>query len=542
MKIKMVKKTVVIGMDGATWDLLKPWADEGKLPVLKNLMENGSYGDLESTIPPVTCPAWVSLLTGKNPGKLGLYYFRQRVKSSYLIEAVKINWKRYNPLWQILNEAGKSVYIINTPTVTPSSENYNGVYISCPIMGDDDNLGYPEFVKDMLKERNYERNAPAVSEVGEEKYLRKVYEITKKKCEIALELLDKKEWDFFMFTIFYTDQIQHFFWKYMDKVHPGYDADSVFGDAILEYFQFVDQYLSRFLDELPDDSILLLVSDHGHGPAYKELNLNLWLEKEGFLCFKRERKVNKKIYNFIRKKPFLLNIAEFMKSSTFLRNIVKKIPDGSIMSRINWNKTIAYNPSPGAIFINLKGREPEGKVERDEYGKIRSEIMKKIKRLEDPESNEPILQKIWGKEDIYRGDYIEYMPDIVLEFKDEQGYINYGFEKHVDKIFSELSPLVLGKEGYTLTSTHTSRGIFLAHGSGVKKGFEVKNAKIYDIVPTILHIFGIPIPKDIDGRVLKEIFDKNSELATREIKYKEMDSEKKRLKEKIGELKARDKT
>ena len=366
----------------------------------------------------------------------------------------------------------------------------------------------------MLKERKYERTAPAVSEVGETEYLKRVYEITKKKCEIALELLNRKEWDFFMFSIFYTDQVQHFFWKYMDPMHPGYEADSVFRNSILEYYQFVDRYLSRFLDALPDDSILLLVSDHGHGPAYKEVNLNLWLEKEGLLCFKSERKINKgKIQNF-------------------LRYILRKKPDGSIISRIDWNNTVAYNPTPNAIFINLKGREPQGIVETVEHDKLKEEIVEKIKSLNDPKSNEPITREIKINEAIYQGYYAKYMPDIMLGFKDEGGYINYGFDKDADKIFSELSPLILGKKVYTLTSTHTMRGIFLAHGSGLKKGFELENAKIYDIAPSILHILGLPVPEDMDGRVLEEIFDADSEFAKRVINAEE-GREKMTVKEKV---------
>jgi len=512
-------RVVVIGLDGATWDLIKPWADKGELPTLKNLMDNGVWGDLESTIPPITCPAWISLLTGKNPGKLGIYYFRQPdLENEMEMKNVKINWDKYNPIWKILNKCDLKVNMINTPTVTPKRDEYKGVFVQCPIMGSENEyeFAYPNFVINKLKELKYERIIPNPNIIGEERYLRRLYEISEKKIDLALDLFENTEWDLFFFTLFYTDQIQHFFWKYMDPSHPKYKP-SKFKNAILDYFKFVDNKINLFLGKLSSRTILLLVSDHGHGGMHKEVNYNFYLEEKGLLKFKKRsrtsRIINRRVLYNLTKKIKIDGFIKFLINKiSILYSLKEKLPEGKITVKdIDWSQTLAYNPTSNTIFINLKGREKFGIVDIKDYEEIRKRIINILEELRDPETNEKVIKKIWKKEDIYNGEYFDKMPDIVIEPADETKYINYGFDGlGKGKLFSEPTPLTY--------STHTLRGIFLAYGKGIKKGQKV-NARIYDIAPTILHIFGLPIPNDMDGRVLMEIFEEDSEFARRKPKY-----------------------
>ncbi|AIJ04926.1 type I phosphodiesterase/nucleotide pyrophosphatase 2 [Methanocaldococcus bathoardescens] len=535
-------RVVVIGLDGATWDLIKPWADTGELPTFKKLMENGAWGVLESTIPPITCPAWVSMLTGKNPGKLGIYYFRQPNWDTMQMENVKIDWDKYRPLWKILNYHGLVTNIINTPTATPKPNGYKGVYIHCPIMGssDEEKFAYPEFVREKIKKIGYERIVTKPpEEIGEDEYISKVYEITKKKIAIAFDLFQNTKWDLFFFTIFYTDQMKHYFWHYMDPNHPKHKP-SKYQNAILEFYKFIDTKLNDFLDSLTEEDILFLVSDHGHGGMYREVNYNIYFNEMGLLKFKGQTtKIvkHKKLYNLLRKLYSFRLIKVIVENINFMKRLKKEIRID--MENIDWNQTLAYNPTPNAIYINLIGREKYGIVDKKDYDIVREKVIAILKNLEDPNTNEKVVEKIWKKEEIYSGEYLEIMPDILIEPINETSYINYGFDNlWKGQTFSEPTPLTY--------STHTLRGIFLAYGKGIKKGYKIENAKIYDIVPTILHIFGLPIPNDMDGRVLMEIFEKDSEFVKREPKYVdpsyyEKKQEDEKLKKAIKNLKLKGK-
>ena len=148
------KKVVVIGLDGATWDLIKPWVEGGKLPTFKKLMENGIYGDLKSTIPPATFPAWASLLTGKGPGKLGSNGFFERKENSYELRPVTLKWEEWGPIWRIINNNGREFVMINVPTTVVPTKKIKGVFITGP-MFQGDRIAYPPEVESMLKKNNY---------------------------------------------------------------------------------------------------------------------------------------------------------------------------------------------------------------------------------------------------------------------------------------------------------------------------------------------------------------------------------------------------
>ncbi|AIY90174.1 alkaline phosphatase family protein [Geoglobus acetivorans] len=541
-------RVIVIGLDGATWDLIKPWADKGELPTFKKLMENGSWGHLESTIPPVTCPAWVSMLTGKNPGKLGIYYFRQPDWDSLTMRFVNIKWDEYNPLWKILNSEGYATTIVNVPTVTPDPTGYLGAYVQCPIMGSEnvDQFAYPEYVRHLLKELDYERLVNGNPHtLGWDEYLNEVYTLVNKKIKLASKLFKKGGWELFFFTIFYTDQVMHFFWHYMDKNHPRHIPDDKYKDAILNFFKFIDTSIEEFLYGLREDDILFLVSDHGHGPMHWEINYNVYFNNKGYLKFKNK-------YRRLFKLNFYKALAKLYRSPmgklvdkigilNKLKETKRREIDTSIhaIDFIDWDNTLAYNPAAGTIFINLKGREKYGVVSIDEYHTVRSEIINLLKELKDPRTNVNIVSTIWVKEDVYSGKYFDIMPDILIEPVGETFYGSYGLDSAKPfKLLSDPTPLTY--------STHTRRGIFLAYGPGIKKGHKIENAKIYDIAPTILHIFGLPIPNDMDGRVLMEIFEEDSEFAKRRPKYvdpgyREKKQEDENLKKAIRNLKLKGK-
>lgn len=518
-----VSRLVVLGLDGATWRLIEPWLADGQLPVLQGLRESGTFGPLRSTLPYFTAPAWISMLTGKNPGQLGVYWFRQPKPGSYDIGSIPLRFETHQPLWTLLNRAGKSCYLINTPTITPNPQNYNGVFIGCPILSGEGDFAYPERVARRLHEAGYERLVPPLKEIGERAYLEQVRELTRKKVEIGLELFQESAWDFFMFTFYYTDQVMHFFWKYMDPTHPDHVPEHEFRDAIQDYFTFVDECLGEFVARLPAGAPLIIVSDHGHGPLWAEVNLNAWLAQQGYLRFRTEKQhtANRRsVRQWMMERSRWTRALWNMTSHAPLIRTVKSAIGGAIPQRpviadqdIDWSKTQAYNPTGSAIFLNLKGREPAGIVQPGpQYEKIRDELIAGLYELKDPVNGCDMVKQVWKREEIYHGPYLERMPDLVLEFLDDSKYVNFGFD-HLG--VAEI----VRKSTKGLSSEHIRKGLFLlSHGYDLNPGGGY-TLDIYDVAPTILHLLDIPVPEDMDGRVAIELFQQSSAIAKRPVRW-----------------------
>jgi len=515
-------KVLVIGLDGATWDLIIPWIREGKLPTFKKLMDNGVYGTLKSTIPPWTVPAWNCMLTGKNPGRLGVFSFiTQREPGSYEFRPYFfINKPKKNTIVDILSKYGKTVCSINIPTTHYAYE-INGCMVAGWLYHPSKPLTYPKELKSELDDitNGYEIDVEKSRFIhGEgthientEKFLRDLYRITEKRAKATEYLLDKYNWDFFFVVFTGTDRIQHELWENKKEIK--------------RYYQYIDKIIAKLLNKIGNDVILILVSDHGFGPNSRVFNINEWLIEKELLKLK-----NLNIKTKMRRilgKLHLWNLGKYIFPASFRGHIGGKMQTINFEeANIDWNRTKAYTLplGVGEIFINLKGREPDGIIEPgEEYEELRDWIIKELKKLSVFDEKESI--KVFKREEIYFGEYVNCAPDLIIQVNNNICGINtrigYG------SIFSD------GKGG-----NHRINGIFLAYGPDIKKGWKIKDAEIVDIAPTILHIMRVPIPKDMDGRVLKEIFKENSELAKRRIIYQETVDERDRIRKSIKELKA----
>ena len=506
-------KVLIIGLDGATWDLIKPWAEEGKLPTFKKLMEGGVYGNLKSTIPPWTIPAWNCMLTGKNPGKLGVFTFMCRSPDSYVFRPYFLLNKPPKSVLDIISENGKTVCAVNIPMIHYAYK-INGCMVAGWLYHPSRPITYPEELKSELDSitGGYEIDVIEVEVLphefkeieieGKEAFLKYLYRVTEKRVKATEYLLDKYDWDFFMVVFVGPDRIQHRLWE--DK------------DEIEKYYQYIDKIIAKLLDKIGNNVITILVSDHGFGAQSKVFNISEWLIEKGLLKLRSLDKQAK-----VRRILGKLGLWHFGK-----RLLPGKLRDhiGAGMhnikleeANVDWSKTRVYvsRGGWGDIYINLIGREPEGIVEPgEEYEKLRDWIIKELRKLG---------VNVFKKEEIYFGNYIDRAPDLIVQVDDTIHGINpsigYG------SIFSKSNG-----------GNHRINGIFLAYGPGIKRGFEIENAEILDITPTILHIMEVPIPDDTDGRVLKEIFEEESELAKKEILYQKT-YERERIKEKIKGLK-----
>ena len=535
------KKVLVIGLDGATWDLMRPWAEKGILPTIKRLMEKGVQGNLESTIPPFTIPAWISFATGKNPGQLGCYEFlipRNSLNDRRPITTKDIHGKTF---YEILNENGKRCIIINLPGSHPPR--IKEIVITSILTQGNNCIFPPDLVNEIPELKNYRivSDVPYFTNKDLTKFVDDVIKLEKIRFKCAKKLFEK-EWDFFFLLFISVDSIQHV--MYDKLLSETIDINS----NPIKFYREIDRYVRWFIDNASDNTNILIMSDHGFEVYKKAFFINEWLRREGYLKMElkpknllaetetaqsksRKKRESKKI-NIKLPSSLLKYLKSLVWLFPFYVKLMKILPIGiqaTFQSKLS--ETVAYSISHadsafGGIHINDKKRFIDGKVEMDNYENVRTEIINKLKQLKNPKTGENAIKNVWRKEDVYFGSQLDAASDIIFMLSDK-----YLVKSNVsNKIFDDK--IMKPELRY---NNHALQGIFLAYGPDIKKGGEIQGAKIYDLAPTILHILGIPLQEDMDGRVLKEIFKEDSELAKREIKYQEID-EREMIKEKIKKL------
>jgi len=503
MKSKI--KIFVIGIDSATFDVIRPWLQDNKLPNLKSLVDNGCSGILESTIPPLSPVAWTSLYTGVNPGKHGIFDFLEKLRTGPGINFQNRSNCKALPLWHHLNRAGIKTGMVNVPMTFPP-DHVDGFLISGLDTPDiNHEFTYPAELKDKIK-------ANVGKYIVELKHSFNLMENPEKYLDMMFEMIDVREKtvhylmsnfpvDFFMVVFTATDRVQHTFWKYYDTTHPDYTPG--LEDTIFRIYKKVDEAIGRMLDRLDESTEIIVASDHGMGSVHKIVDLNRWLMEKGYLHLKKDTAFSKvsDLYRKIKKR--IIKTGE----SVWLDHFV------------DWSKTKAFLIGTwGNIFINLKGREPNGIVNPgDEYESIRESIIKELKQFKEPATGNYVINSVMKKEDIFHGEHLIYAPDLVVLFNEHYTCAKIVLEKGLDKT-GVIRPCGV------VCADHHPNGLFIVKSPHVMKGKTDMKARIIDIAPTILYMMDAAIPQSIDGRVLTEIFD-HSYVKEKSVKYSNISCE-----------------
>lgn len=447
------RKVMVIGLDCAPPEhVFDEYADD--IPNLTKLRENGVYGPLESIVPPITVPAWMCMMTSKDPGTLGIYGFRNRKDHTYDGLAFATSWAIKEPtVWDILSEAGKDCIVMSVPPSYPPKP-LKGVQVGCFLTPNDEaDYTYPKELKDELKEaageyifdiRNFRTD-------NTQYILDEAYKMTTSKFRNADYLLANKPWDFFMMVEMGPDRLNHGIWSYIDPNHPRHEPNNPYKESLREYYRFLDTKIGELLDKHADDSTtVLVVSDHGAKAMVGGVCFNEWLNREGYLSF------------------------------------VEEVPEGitpiNKMS-IDWSKTKAWGDGGyyGRLFLNVEGREPNGIIPAGDYDKVREELVAGIESMVDHEGN-PMGNKALKPEELYTTNN-GVAPDLIVIF----GVLKW------------RSVGSLGHGGiYTFENdtgpdeaNHAEHGIFIMNNapdepSGTKEGLH-----LWDVHCTILDLFGL---------------------------------------------------
>jgi predicted AlkP superfamily phosphohydrolase/phosphomutase len=461
MSVGSHPKVVVIGLDCAEPSLVFK-RFRHRLPTLSRLADEGLWGRLRSCDPPITVPAWMSMMSGRDPGVLGVYGFRNRADYSYtrlsLANAASI---REPLLWDFLGRAGKQVILLGVPQTYPPRP-VNGCMVSCFLTPSADSAwSYPAEVKPELTERFGELlfDVPNFRTDDKSRLRDDLHRMTAQKFAVARHLLTTRPWDFFMLVEMGTDRAHHAFWRYMDPAHPRYLPGNPFESAIEDYYVYLDGFLAEFLGLVPPEAAVLVVSDHGAQAMQGGVCLNQWLIESGYLT--------------IRNPPCE--------------------PTALAKLDVDWSRTRAWGDGGyyGRVFLNVRGREPQGIIPPGEYEPFRQRLAHELESIPDPQGR-PLGTRALRPEDLYQ-QCNGVPPDLLVYFGDlkwrSAGTVGHG------SIYTQENDT--GPDD----ANHAPDGLFILHGPQIPAG-QVERAGILDIAPTLLKLMGVQPPASLQGREL----------------------------------------
>ncbi|PYL44516.1 MAG: phosphodiesterase [Verrucomicrobia bacterium] len=457
-------RVMLIGLDCAAPELVfDRWLND--LPNLKCLCQNGVHGLLRSCDPPITVPAWSVMMSSKSPGRLGVYGFRNRADHSYdrylIANSLAIKEDR---VWDILSRSGKRSIVIGVPGTYPPQP-LNGLLIGDFLTPDIScNYTHPAELKDEIARvvGEYVLDVRDFRSGNKAKILADIYEMTRKRFQVARHLLAKEDWDFFMMVEMGVDRIHHAFWDDMDPAHRFYQPGNQFENAIHDYYQEVDDEIGKLLAFADETTAVLVVSDHGAKRMDGGICVNEWLIANGYLS--------------LTEKP------------------ASPVPLSK--AKVDWSRTKAWGDGGyyARVFLNVAGREPNGTVAPEDYEKVREELAAGLKAIPG-ENGQKIGTQVFRPEELYK-EVRGVAPDLIVYFGDlywrSVGTIGDG---NIHTFKNDTGP-----DG----ANHAENGIFLFQpaGDGIPGGRQIKGLRITDIAPTILQLFGLPVPQGMEGTAL----------------------------------------
>jgi len=477
----MKKRVIIVGLDGATWDIIDKFID--RLPNIKRIINSGCRGTLISAIPCVTASAWPSAFTGVNPGKHGGFGFFKYTKTYEKIPTNSSDIK-YPYLWELLSKKGLKTISVAVPLTYPVKK-INGIMISgFTTPGTDCDFTYPKELKSKILRQfpNYHVDPPHAFEANPTEYRQDIFDIAEQNSELTKMLLKEiPDWDLFITVFSSTDWIQHY---YLDEP-----------DSLFRVYSTIDKFLAWFFENVYDENTtIILMSDHGFEEKTRVVNINRLLEEKGYL--KTKKSATKSILastgglRSSLKKFDIFNLRRIMPYS-----IKEQIPTKKYdVVSIDLEKSAAWFPSTGGRGVFVKDKS------------LVDDLASLLSSLKDPKTNQNIFTHVWKRQDIYEGPYTEMAPDLLLHPKTGYEIVE---TYHNEWIIDVIWPDRIG--------THNEKGIIAAMGG------QVSNKKldmyIWDIATTVLVLLGLPLYYDMDGEFKRDLFKENSDFYSKKAQY-----------------------
>ena len=524
----------MIALDGATLDLLTPWMDAGKLPLLKRLFDEGAGGMLLSTVPWATPTAFASLATGTNPGQHSVYDFGKLIGDDYTA-FVPTNGRHIigHSLWKLLSDADLSSLVVNMPMTYPAEAINGRLVAGIPYPSGSPQLCHPPYLLHELAERGWDLARNASDDLGGSyaDYFDGLVDLVKTRGEAVAWLLQQDQPDFTAVHFLETDQAQHRFWQFMAG-EPRHEPGGPHTDAIPRLYHVVEQAMAQILAAVDDDTVLCVMSDHGFGPTRHQVWLNNWLHQNNFLTLKAGAGVRFKqtLYRLglspaaireaapERLKLAILQFFERQKGRALASELETSggVQKKGLLDRLterlaidfydlDWSQTRAFSTGTtavGYVWLNVAGRDPQGIVQSGhDYEQTRQQIAVALRQWD-------AVGEVLFREQVWQGVQLADAPDIIVRWaKDttDARYFQTRFSSH-----HLIKPV---PNDY---ASHRPEGMFVWHGAGVRENLTV-DADLLDLTPTFLWLLDQPVPSYMDGRILTDCFTLNHPIKTAEI-------------------------
>lgn len=435
-------RVLVVGLDGVPHSFLRAQIDAGKLPTLARLAAEGDLRPAVSVQPPVSCAAWTSFVTSRNPAKHDIFGFLDRKQGTYDVYIPNASDVKVQNLWEWLSRGEGRVASINVPVSYPPKA-VNGIVVGCFLAPQLEGATYPPDLAARLSALGYKLDAdPWLAHEDRAKFLDEVLAVLDARKRAGVELLSEGGWDVFQLHVMETDRVNHFFWRDWE------DGRAPFAERLVEFYQAVDEAVGALVEAAGEGAVVLLLSDHGFCSARKAVFINTWLQEQGWLVLD-------------------------------CGGDRAKLADLTSASR-------AYALDPARLYINVRGREARGSVAMgEEYEATRGELTEALLSLRDPEDDSAVIKRVYRREDLYRGVYFDHAPDLVAEAHD--GYDLRG-RLGVPMVFDADTPQV---------GMHTYDNAFwLLWGA---EFVDDSTPSVMDGAATILELLGVEAPRDFDG-------------------------------------------
>lgn len=516
----MKNKVLIIGIDGGTFDVINKLVKQDKLKNIKKVMESGLSNNLISTLPPITAAAWTSFFTGLNPANHGVFEFYYPDPKTKKIHS-SFNKCHDNTIWKILTDVGLKSVVINVPGTYPASE-LNGVMVSGLPGKNANNIAYPP---DIFEKLNIDKNEYKIlPETGFYKYgedYAKLMTELSNMVDIRLKLttkLIKEDWDLFIVHFFATDWAQHLLWKYYDKDSPFYEKNEELEKHIPYIYEKIDNAIGKIISNINiKDTNIFIVSDHGFGANNKTIYINNWLEQKGLLK-KRNLSSSDLFYYIFERMDKLIGFNMTSKLIEKGHNIIdeiiskfdnrfdelcirliektpklqgwSKLKSLNLFRIIDWDKTIAYSVgTSGLIYLNDEVIAKDSKLNKND---IKNYITRELENLKN-DSDENLIDKVYETKKYYNSKNNKIAPSLIPMCNSKPCYFNP--RMLTDTIFSDPDEI--------RTGNHKMEGVFIACGNNIKNNLRNNfESNIWDIMPTVLYLFGYDISSQVDGRIL----------------------------------------
>jgi predicted AlkP superfamily phosphohydrolase/phosphomutase len=476
-------RTLLLGLDGATFTVLEPLMRDGVMPFLREFVASGASGELQSVIPALTPPAWTSLTTGRSPGHHGIFdFFCKESPESHQIRIATSRDIHAETIWSIADRHGLRTTALNFPLMFPAPH-IRGAVVPGWMPWRQIRLGcHPADLYDRLKklpEFNAQElamditpEAKPIQGIRAEEYEEWVVVHIRRERQWAaiLRTLMREEPSELTAIVFDgVDRIQHLCWRYISP--PAGEPLSLEGERIrqrcLEYFRELDRLLAGAVSLAGPDATVVLASDHGFGAQTGTFFVNAWLEQQGCLAWADGTAPR-------ASKPEALGIEQLARHAYLL----------------DWEKTRAYAPTPSSNGIHIVRRGPghPNGVADDEYEGFRQRLARQLREATDPASGQAIVSRVWTRDEVFEGPYKSLAPDLTLELADG-GLIS---------ILASDVPFMGRSE---TSGTHRRNGVFMARGPGIQHGVRLSGLFILDVPPLLLHALELEVPADMEGTV-----------------------------------------